>query len=170
MGLMTHCWYSDSKLQSVAFWGRANGWALVAQVDLLDRLPKNHPQRKNLLFLLRRHILGIAHYQAGNGLWHQLLDKQDSYFETSCSAMFTYSIARAVNKGYIEPRYTSIAKRGWEGIMTKICPSGDVEGVCTGTVVSNDLVYYYIRPTPLNDVHGLGTILLAGAEVLQLPK
>jgi unsaturated rhamnogalacturonyl hydrolase len=170
IGLMTHCWYSDKKTRSVAFWGRANGWALVAQVDLLDRLPKNHPQRKTLLLLLHRHILGISRYQSGSGLWHQLLDKQDSYCETSCSAMFTYTIARAVNKGYIDPRYTSIAKRGWEGIMTKISPAGDVEGVCTGTVVSNDLVYYYNRPTPLNDVHGLGTILLAGAEVLQLPK
>jgi unsaturated rhamnogalacturonyl hydrolase len=170
MGLMTHCWYSDIKTRSVAFWGRANGWALIAQVDLLDRLPKNHPQRKILLSLLHRHILGISQYQSANGLWHQLLDKQDSFFETSCSAMFTYAIARAVNKGYIEFRYASIAKRGWEGVMTKISPAGDVEGVCTGTAVSNDLVYYYTRPTPLNDVHGLGTILLAGAEVLQLPQ
>ena len=45
-----------------------------------------------------------------------------------------------------------------------------VEGVCTGTVVSDDLVYYYQRPTPLNDVHAIGTVLLAGAEVLQLLK
>ena len=170
MGLMTHSWYSDSKSQSVAFWGRANGWALVAQVDLFDRLPKNHSLRKTLLSLLHRHILGIARYQAGNGLWHQLLDKQDSYYETSCSSMFTYAIARAVNKGYIESRYGSIARRGWEGVMTKISLAGDVEGVCTGTVVSNDLVYYYHRPTPLNDVHGMGTILLAGAEMVVLPN
>jgi hypothetical protein len=37
-------------------------------------------------------------------------------------------------------------------------------------VVSDDLVHYYRRPTPLNDVHGIGTILLAGAEVFQLTK
>jgi rhamnogalacturonyl hydrolase YesR len=168
--LMTHCWYSDVNKPSVAYWGRANGWAMVAQIDVLDRLPKNHPQRNMLLTLLRQHILGVAQYQSANGLWHQLLDKSDSYLETSCSAMFTYSIARAVNKGYIEPRYVSIALRGWEGVLTKITPEGNVEGVCTGTVVSNDLVYYYTRPTPLNDVHGLGTILLAGAEILQTVK
>ena len=169
-GLMHHCWYSDVNRRGVAFWGRANGWALVAQVDLLDRLPQNHPQRDTLLALLRRHILGIAQYQSGEGLWHQLLDKVDSYLETSCSAMFTYTIARAVNKGYIEPRYASIAQRGWEGVQSKIRPDGQVEGVCTGTVVSDDLVHYYRRPAPLNDVHGIGTILLAGAEVLRLTK
>jgi unsaturated rhamnogalacturonyl hydrolase len=169
-GLMHHCWYSDVSRPGVAYWGRANGWAMLAQVDLLDRLPKDHPKRDTLLVLLQRHILGIAQYQGGDGLWHQLLDKVDSYLETSCSAMFTYSIARAVSKGYIEPRYSSIAKRGWEGVMSKIRTDGQVEGVCTGTGVSDDLVFYYHRPTPLNDVHGIGAVLLAGTEVLGLPK
>lgn len=169
-GLLYHCWYSDVNRPGVAFWGRANGWALLAQVDLLDHLPKAHPQRDTLLALLRRHILGIARYQSGEGLWHQLLDKVDSYLETSCSAMFTYVIARAINHDYLEPRYASIAQRGWKGVQSKIRPDGQVEGVCTGTGVSDDLVHYYRRPAPLNDVHGIGAVLLAGAEVLKLPK
>ena len=169
-GLMHHCWYSDVNRTNVAFWGRANGWAMLAQIDLLDRLPANHPQRSTLLKLLQRHILGIARYQSAEGLWRQLLDKTDSYLETSCSAMYTYTIARAVNKGYIEPRYASIAERGWEGVVSKIRSDGKVEGVCTGTGVSDDLVFYYHRPAPLNDVHGIGAVLLAGAEILQLKK
>jgi unsaturated rhamnogalacturonyl hydrolase len=169
VGLMHHCWYSDVHRPGLAFWGRANGWAMLAQVDLLDRLPKNHPQRDTLIALLQRHILGIARYQSGEGLWHQLLDKVDSYLETSCSAMFTYAIARAVNKGYIESRYASIAQRGWEGVLTRILPDGKIEGVCAGTGVGDDLVLYYRRPTPLNDIHGIGAVLLAGSEVLLLP-
>jgi len=169
-GLMVHNWYSDVNRPGVAFWGRANGWAMLAQVELLDRLPKDHPLRPTLLGLLQKHILGIARYQSGEGLWHQLIDKTDSYLETSCTAMFTYSVARAVNMGYMEPRYASVAQRGWEGVMSKIREDGMVEGVCTGTVVSDDLVHYYRRPAPLNDVHGIGTILLAGAEVLQISK
>jgi len=165
-GLMAHCWYSDIQQTGVAFWGRANGWALLAQVDLLDRLPENFPQRAQLLSLLQKQILGIARYQGAEGLWHQLLDKEDSYLETSCSAIFTYVIARAVNRDYIESRYASIAQRGWEGVMTRIRPDGQVEGVCTGTGVGNDLVFYYQRPAPLNDVHGVGFVLLAGAEVM----
>jgi len=170
MGLMHHCWYSDVQRPGVAFWGRANGWALLAQVDLLDRLPMNHPKRAQLQEILLRHVLGIARYQGAEGLWHQLIDKTDSYLETSCSAMFTYAIARSVNRGYIDARYASIAQRGWKGVMTKIRSDGQVRGVCAGTSVSDDLVYYYRRPTPLSDVHGIGVILLAGAELLQLRK
>jgi rhamnogalacturonyl hydrolase YesR len=169
-GLMYHCYYSDVKRQGVAYWGRANGWAMLAQVDLLDRLPRNHPKRKILIELLQKQIVGLSRYQSSDGLWHQLLDKVDSYLETSCSAMFTYTIARAVNKGYIEPRYASIAKRGWSGIIPKIHSDGKIEGICAGTGTSDDLIHYYKRPTPLNDIHGIGAVLLAGMEILKLPK
>jgi rhamnogalacturonyl hydrolase YesR len=168
MGLMHHCWYSDLNRKGIALWGRANGWAILAQVYLLDYLPKNHPQRDTLLTLFRKHLLGVARYQGSEGLWHQLLDKTDSYLETSCSSMFTYSIARAVNKGYLDQRYKSIAERGWEGIQTRVRPDGQIEGVCAGTVVSEDLVHYYKRPTPLNDIHGIGFVILAGIEVSNL--
>ena len=167
-GLMHHCWYADIQQPGVAYWGRANGWALLAEMDLLDRLPKNHPKREALITLLQKHIHGIAQCQSASGLWHQLLDKQDSYLETSCSAIFTYVAARAVNQGYLDPRYGSIAQRGWEGVMTRVRHDGQIEGVCTGTGVGNDLVFYYQRPAPLNDVHGIGFILLAGAEVIQI--
>jgi rhamnogalacturonyl hydrolase YesR len=167
-GLMNHCWYSDPGEPGVAFWGRANGWALLAQVDLLDRLPDHDPQRAPLVALLRRHIRGIARYQGAEGLWHQLLDREDSYLETSCTAMFTYAVARAVNRGYIEPRFALIARRGWEGVMSRIGLDGEVSGVCEGTGVGDDLVFYYHRPTPLNDPHGIGAVLLAGAEMMNL--
>jgi unsaturated rhamnogalacturonyl hydrolase len=84
--------------------------------------------------------------------------------------MFTYAIVRAVKKGYIEKRYLSIAEKGWEGIVSKIHVDGQVEGVCTGTGVSDNLVDYYNRPTPLNDVHGIGAVLLAGSEIILLTE
>jgi unsaturated rhamnogalacturonyl hydrolase len=168
-GLMRHCWFSDVDRQGVAFWGRANGWALLAQCDLLERLPKKHRDRTRLLTLFQRHVLGIAQYQGGDGLWHQLLDKTDSYLETSCSAMFTYVIARAVSQGFLDTRYAAIAREGWKGVISRIRSDGNVEGVCAGTSVSDDLVAYYRRPTPLNDAHGIGAVILAGTEMLLLP-
>ncbi|MCX7983476.1 MAG: glycoside hydrolase family 88 protein [Bacteroidetes bacterium] len=167
-GVMVHNWYSDTNQKGVAKWGRANGWALLAQIDLLERLPRKHPMYKELVHLFRMHVYGIIRYQGPNGLWHQLIDKMDSYEETSCSAMFTYTIAKAITLGIIPKRYSSVAYRGWEGIATKIANDGTVHGVCTGTVVSDNLVDYYRRPTPLNDVHGLGTVLLAGYGILEM--
>ena len=42
----------------------------------------------------------IIAYQDAQGMWHQLLDKPDSYPETSCTAMFVIAIARGVNRGW----------------------------------------------------------------------
>jgi rhamnogalacturonyl hydrolase YesR len=170
MGVMSHCWYADRQRRGPAFWGRANGWALLAQVDLLDRLPADHPRRAELLVLLQRHLRGINQYQSSSGLWHQLIDREDSFLETSCSAMFTYAIARAVRQGYIGPDGLVIAKRGWAGVRARIRPDGQIEGVCAGTVVSDDLDYYRKRPTPINDVHGIGAVILAGAEMLRIAE
>ncbi len=170
-GLMYHNWYSDSGGRpGVAFWGRANGWALMAQVELLDRLPRDHPQRDTLLALFRRHVAGLARYQDTTGLWHQLLDRNDSYLETSATAMFTYAIARGVERGYLDASWAAVARRGWAGVLTRIRADGQIEGTCAGTGVSDDLADYYRRPTPLNDAHGVGPVLLAGIEILRLRR
>jgi rhamnogalacturonyl hydrolase YesR len=164
--LMAHCWYADSGARNPAFWGRANGWAMLAQIDLLERLPEGYEARDTLVSLFRRHVEGIARYQSTTGLWHQLLDRNDTYLETSASAMFTYSIARAVQRGFLEEEWMTVARDGWNGVLTRIRPDGQIEGVCTGTVVSDDLAYYERQPTPLNDIHGIGAVLLAGAVIL----
>jgi unsaturated rhamnogalacturonyl hydrolase len=169
-GLMVHNWYSDTGRPGVAFWGRANGWALMAQAELLDRLPPDHPQRDTLLALFRRDVAGLARYQDTTGLWHQLLDRDDSYLETSASAMFTYAIARGVERGWLDPTYAPVARRGWRGVLSRIRPDGGIEGTCAGTGVSDDLADYYRRPTPLNDPHGIGAVLLAGSEILRLAR
>lgn len=167
-GLMYHCWYSDTKQNGVAFWGRANGWAILAQIDLLDRLPKNHKDRNKLLSLFKKHITGVSNYQSKAVLWHQLLNRHDSFLETSCSAMFTYAIARGINKGYLDKKMKSIVEKSWAGIITKINKNGKIEGICAGTGVSDDLQFYYERPTPLHDIHGIGAVLLAGCEFSKL--
>lgn len=143
---------------------------MVAQADLLEQLPLDHPQRDVLLDVFQQQVIGIARYQTGSGLWHQLLDKEDSYLETSATAMFTYAIAKCVNSGWIDKRYASIAKSGWKGVKSKIDKNSKVKSICEGTGIDESLSYYYNRRTPLNDIHGLGAVLMAGIEVLKLEE
>ncbi|MDR1723210.1 MAG: glycoside hydrolase family 88 protein [Tannerella sp.] len=166
--LFYHAWYDDIGQNGVAHWGRCNGWVVMAQVELLAQLPADHPQRAELLQLFLRQIVGYSRYQDASGLWHQLLDKPDTYLETSVSAMFTYAIAKGVNEGWIDERYEYVAAQGWEGVAIRILADGQVEGICMGTGISTAVSYYANRPTPLNDIHGLGAILLAGSEMLKL--
>lgn len=169
-GLYYHCWFSDNKTNGVAHWSRCNGWVMMAQIELLDHLPKNNSIRNKLIKILQQQIIGVARYQDVSGLWHQLLDKNDSYLETSGTAMFVYSIAKAVNNGWLDKRYADVAKAGWKGIKTNIQEDGQVKNICMGTGIASNISYYYTRAAPLNDIHGLGPVLLAGTEVMKLPK
>ncbi|HEY8660802.1 MAG TPA: glycoside hydrolase family 88 protein [Hanamia sp.] len=169
-GLFFHCWYSDVQMNGVAHWGRSNGWLAVAQTELLNNLPANHPKRKELINLLLRQIVGYSRYQDTSGLWHQILDKPDSYLESSVTAMFTYAVAKAVNEGWISKTYLTIAKDGWKGLTSKITPDGQVQDVCIGTNIGDNINFYYNRPKELNDTHAIGAFLLAGAEMIRVEK
>ena len=70
----------------------------------------------------------------------------------------------------LDDEYREMAFSGWEGLKTRITDSGIIEGVCTGTIVYDDLQPYYDRPTPLNDIHGIGAVLLAGIEIARLQE
>jgi unsaturated rhamnogalacturonyl hydrolase len=167
--LYWHCYYSDLKRNGVAHWGRCNGWVLMAQVHLLNILPADYPKRDLIIKNLERQILGIAKYQGSDGLWHQILDRTDSYTESSCSAMFVYGIARAINEGWIDKRYSSIAVSGWNGLINeKILPDGQVKDICVGTGIEDDMVFYYHRPARTNEKHGLGAVIDAGIEIIRL--
>lgn len=111
--LYYHCYYTDLERNGVAFWGRANGWIMVSLADLIEAMPENHPKRKELIQMLEKQIVGASRWQNANGMWNQLLDKSDSYDESSITAMYVYGIAKAINHNWIDPCYTSIAKVAW---------------------------------------------------------
>lgn len=162
-GLNVHC-QDDPNF----YWGRANGWVMMAIVELLDVLPQQYEGRDEILRLLRSHVQGVAEVQGKNGLWHNLLDKNDSFEETSCTAMFVYAIAHGINKGWIDYSYGPVAQAGWNALVTKVNEKGEVDGTCWGTTFANDIVYYYHRPASVNASHGYGPVLFAAAEMLAL--
>jgi rhamnogalacturonyl hydrolase YesR len=170
VGLYAHGRHLNQPLNPEFYWARANGWAMLASVELLDVLPADHPGRERVKETLRAHVRSIAKLQSGtSGLWHQMLDKTDSYLETSASAIFVYSIARAINRGWIAPvSYGSVAQAGWIGVSTRVNARGQVEGTCVGTTLASDHVYYYNRPQSVYATHGYGPVLLAGAEMIRL--
>jgi rhamnogalacturonyl hydrolase YesR len=169
VGLYMHGKHMNQPLVAEFRWGRANGWVILAQCELLDVLPENHPARPEILATYRRHVQALAEFQSGAGLWHQMIDKPDSYLESSATAMFVYGIAHGINKGWINAAtYGSVAQAGWLGLSEKVTAEGQVEGSCVGTTLASDHVYYYNRPTSVHHGHAYGPVLLAGAEMIRL--
>ena len=166
-----HGWVQTMSDHPEFYWARANGWAVMALVELLDVLPENHKNYPELLKLLQIHIKGLASYQDGTGFWHQLLDKSDSYLETSATAIYAYSMARAINRGWINPMaYGPKVLLARNAVASKVNIQGQVEGVCVGTGMGFDPAFYYYRPTNVYAAHGYGPTLLAGAEMIALIK
>lgn len=168
-GIYMHGWSANGPEHPEFHWARANGWAIVAMVELLELMPESHPQRVAVLAQLRAHIKGLGSYQSGEGRWHNLLDRNDSYLETSATAMFVYSMARAINRGWVSGvSYGPVAQLGWNAVAKQVNEKGQIEDVCVGTGMAFDPAYYYHRPRSVYALHGYGPVILAGAEMIQL--
>lgn len=170
-GLYMHGWVEGMQVHPEFHWARANGWAILTKVELLDVLPENHPQRARILELLQAHVKGLTACQSGSGFWHQLLDRNDSYLETSATAIYAYCLARAINKGWIDKvAYAPACLLAWNAVSTKVNAKGQVEGTCVGTGMGFDPAFYYHRPISPYAAHGYGPVILAASEVIQLLK
>ena len=166
-----HGWVEGMDVHPQFHWARANGWALMTKVEVLDVLPEDHPGRPMILALLKDHIQGLAQQQSGDGFWHQLLDRHDSYLETSATAIYAHCIAHAINKGWINREaYAPMALLAWNAVSIKVNAKGQVEGTCVGTGMAFDPAFYYYRPINVYAAHGYGPVLLAGASIYRLLK
>lgn len=170
-GLYRHGWVEGMSEHPSFHWGRANGWAILTLTEVLDVLPQSHPGYEEVLAQYRAHIRGITAYQSGEGFWHQLLDRNDSYLETSATAIFVYCLARGINNGWIDAiAYGPVAQLGWNAVTTQINAAGEVENTCVGTGMGFDPAFYYYRPVNVYAAHGYGPVLWAGAEMINLLK
>ena len=131
-GLFAHGWDVNAGNYGPRFyWGRANGWALMCMAEVLDALPENYKGRAEILHIYRSQIRSLAELQDGTGFWHNLVDKNDTYLETSCTAIFTYAIAKGINEGWISHVYgASGALMGWNATNTRVLANGAVDGTC----------------------------------------
>jgi unsaturated rhamnogalacturonyl hydrolase len=168
-------WIDPGTRHSKFIWCRAMGWFGMTLVETLDILPKNHPKRAQLISQLRQLVTAWAKYQdKTTGLWYQIVDKgdlSDNWVETSSSSMYSYVTATAAHRGYVDKSYMNVARKGYEGVLTKISLGSDgltnLVDICEGTNVG-DLAYYLGRKRNTNDFHGLGAFLIMNERLAKL--
>ncbi len=169
-GLFSHIFFLDTEKPNRIPWGRGNGWVFVSMSDALSELSPDTAGYGELLTAYREFAEGILRYQDGDGLWHQVLDRPDSYSETSCTAMFIIGICRGLRNGFISGKcYEDAVKMAYNGLRRhKIDSDGAVYGVCMGSGNSTEAEYYMQLGTVDNDDHGTGVILTAFSELCRL--
>ena len=167
-GLYRHGWYDAEKRQSPIAWGRANGWVIWAMTEILKDLPKSHPQRNHVVTIFRRHMKSIVSFQAASGLWHQVLDRPDSFEETSCTAMFIIGMARGMQMGILDRSFEPALQKAWSGLQSKVSDDGVVKDICRGTEMGEDFDFYNRRERFDNDPRGLGAVITACVEMMTM--
>lgn len=171
LNVFMHGYLEGAEAHPEFHWARANGWALLTTSEMLMYLPANHPGRKFMLAQLKNHLKGLMSLQDGTGFWHQLLDKSDSYLETSATAIYAYVIANGVNEGWLDPKiYAPAAILAWNAVNSRVNAQGQVEGTCVGTGLAWDPAFYYFRPISPFAAHGYGPTLLAGSAMMEMLK
>jgi unsaturated rhamnogalacturonyl hydrolase len=187
-GLFYHAW-DETRSQAWAdsitgtsrqFWARAVGWYLMAAMDVLDQLPKQHPDRAALIHTVRDLADAVARVQDPvTGLWWQVLDqpgRAKNYLEASGSSMFVYAFAKGVRLGYLAPAFKSRAARGFDGLvkhLVRVDADGQpsLDGICKVAGLGGNpprdgsYAYYVSEPVVSNDYKGVGAFILAALEL-----
>ncbi|GHT38047.1 family 88 glycosyl hydrolase [Bacteroidia bacterium] len=124
---------------SPEFWGRSMGWYFAALVDVLDWMPKTHPDYPALCEITREVAAGLARCQdAASGCWYQLLQYNETvgstcnrfnYLESSASSMFTYAYFKGMRIGVLDKKqYKLIAEKAYQGLLQQFIRI-DADGV-----------------------------------------
>lgn len=182
-GLLYHAW-DESKEQRWAnketglaphFWSRGMGWYAMALVDILD-YTADHPRKDEIVAIIERTAKAVVKVQdEKSGVWYQVLDKPDgegNYLEGSGSAMFTYFLLKAVDKGYLDASYLNQAKKGYQGMidhLIKVKEDGRIvmTPICAGAGLGGDpyrdgsYEYYINERLRDNDPKGVGPFIMA---------
>ncbi len=165
--LMSHVYDLRHGIPTLVPWGRGNGWFIFSLTELLEHLPKDHPDRGFLEDFFTLLAKGYLVHQSPSGRWHQVIDDYDSYLETSCTAMFACAFMRGWRWQLLGDEYKAAAVKAVNDICEAcVDDEGNLFGVCRGSEFSfsNDYYKYDLLPRD-NDTHGTGIVLLSIYEV-----
>jgi len=192
-GLYRHAFDASGKMawadsvtgQAPHAWGRAIGWFTMAIVDVLDFLPRDQPGRDELTGILQGIVNKLSEIQdPATGGWYQVPDRsgaEGNYIETSCTAMFAYSIFKGVRMGYLDGKYLAVAEKAYLGLLDNFIvtnPDGTVsmKNICGvaglgGNPYRDGSYEYYIGEVIRdNDPKGVGPFIMASLEYEMIRK
>lgn len=168
--IFSHIYYPLEDIGNNIPWGRGNGWALLAISEVLMIMPEDTEGRDTVLEIFRNFAKGvIACRDSEEKLWHQVINNHKSYIETSGSAMFITALARGIRLGWIDSSYRDAVVESWDALCEKCIDSeGNLYGVCQGSGCKKEEEYYMNLGTIVNDEHGIGIVMGAGVEIMNL--
>lgn len=160
--------YRHSPLNEAA-WGRGNGFVALGNALMLEQWPKDRPDRKTLLVEYQQHMAALRERQDYTGMWHQVIDRPESYREFSCTSMIGFAMACGVRHGWLDAKeYQPTIDLAWQGAKERFWDDGSFVDVCTGTGKQKTLRDYYDREALTGrDARGGAMMLMFASEMVR---
>ncbi len=172
----TQKWSNPKTGTSPNFWSRSIGWYMMALVDVLDYLPKDHPQRPEIIKILTNLSQSLEKYRDPvTGMWYQVTDKpgeKGNYVESSGSAMFIYAWVKGAHNGYLPKSFGEKGAKAYDQFVKKFIKENadgtiSLTDVCSvaglgGATHYRDgsYTYYISEPKRDNDAKAVGPFIM----------
>jgi len=151
-------------------WCRGAGWWIYGAIEALTLAPPSTPGWHKLREFLLENLQGLKRFQDSSGMWHQLVDRWDSYPETSGTSLIIYGIIKGIRYGILDESYLPMALKGFAGLKGYIDSNGIIRNCCIGCGTQDDVHDYYCRSMQVQDPHAPGPVLMAASQVLMYEK
>lgn len=163
--IFSHIYFWDKEVKNEIPWGRGNGWVALTISEMLMAIPDENPVHSQIRQVFCEFCEGLAALQDECGMWHQVLNRPESYLESSCTAMFALAFYRGVRYGWLPKSFLEYADKGLHAILERcVDEDGVLHGVCMGSSCSMDVQYYFDLTTVKDDNHGTGVVLMLLCE------
>jgi unsaturated rhamnogalacturonyl hydrolase len=136
-GLFWHVAYVDRKMHSPCLWARGNSWfsiagpQVIAEIEASGQLQPLAAKVEMIRGALARQLNSVASLQDSSGLWHTVIDRDDSYLEASAAAGFALALGRAIRARL--PGLDAVrARDAYSRALGAICSKIDAHGAFTG--------------------------------------
>jgi len=130
--LFHHIWDEDKNdFEIPEFWGVGNGWALAGLARLIAGLPADKEDaRKRYIDIATKTIKATLPLRHKDGLFHNFLDKPDSFLEANFAQMLAYTIVRGVKEGWLDAAFMKEAESIRKSVHSCVNEYGLVYPVC----------------------------------------
>ena len=129
-GLYRHKWHKGRlNFTRGLYWGVGNGWALVGLMRMTRAmLDAGDPRADELSADFAALVNAMIPCQGKNGLFHDVLDDDETFYESETSEMFAYSIYNMVSWNKMEDRYLERADLARRAVAARVDVHGIVQG------------------------------------------
>jgi unsaturated rhamnogalacturonyl hydrolase len=174
-------WCDKETGLSPNFWLRSMGWYLMALADTIDLIDEQlYEHKRRLQDIFGEAVRGIMRYQAQNGLFYQLIDRQalaGNYTEASGSAMVAYALMKGARIGaLLEEKYAPAGRAVFDALVKNKLKTEEgtahLEDICLVAGLGGQQMrdgsaeYYLSEPRVKDDAKGVGPFIMACAESL----